>query len=240
MSAENLACPNCGAPASSDSSKCTHCNARLATVACSGCFGMMFLGAKFCSHCGAKAARVESDAVKSCLCPRCQVSTRAVVIGGVDLRECARCEGLWVDRDTLEKVYSNKEQQTGILGVAAPWKNASASSLEKVRYLPCPECRQLMLRVNFARCSSVIVDVCKAHGTWFDKDELRRVVEFIQAGGMEKSRQRELDDLEAQRSRLESIQAMGPTAISDPASEKPPTLVDVVGALANAVSKLLR
>jgi hypothetical protein len=46
----------------------------------------------------------------------------------------------------------------------------------------------------------VIVDVCKTHGTWFDADELRRVVEFVQHGGMEKlkklqgeERRRELD-----------------------------------------------
>ena len=35
-----------------------------------------------------------------------------------------------------------------------------------------------MNRVNLARCSGVIVDICRAHGTWFDREELSRIVEF--------------------------------------------------------------
>ena len=45
-----------------------------------------------------------------------------------------------------------------------------------------------MNRVNFARCSGVIVDICKQHGTWFDRDELSRIVEFIHGGGLNASR----------------------------------------------------
>ena len=59
-----------------------------------------------------------------------------------------------------------------------------------------------MNRVNFARCSGVVVDVCKAHGTWFDRDELRRIVEFIRAGGLEQARAFELDQLERERRAL--------------------------------------
>jgi Zn-finger nucleic acid-binding protein len=59
-----------------------------------------------------------------------------------------------------------------------------------------------MNRVNFAQCSSVIVDVCRAHGTWFDRDELRRIVEFIRAGGLEKAKARENASLEEERRRL--------------------------------------
>src|SRR2546423_4431506 len=53
-----------------------------------------------------------------------------------------------------------------------------------------------------AHCSAVIVDVCAKHGTWFDKDELRRIVEFIRSGGLEKARTREIEELERQRRQL--------------------------------------
>jgi hypothetical protein len=53
-----------------------------------------------------------------------------------------------------------------------------------------------MNRVNFANCSQVIVDVCRGHGTWFDKDELRRIVGFIRGGGLEAARAREMAELE--------------------------------------------
>jgi Zn-finger nucleic acid-binding protein len=61
-----------------------------------------------------------------------------------------------------------------------------------------------MNRVNFAHCSHVIVDVCKAHGTWFDKDELRRTVEFIRAGGLEKARDQELQQIKDEQWKLEA------------------------------------
>ncbi len=56
-----------------------------------------------------------------------------------------------------------------------------------------------MNRVNFAHCSHVIVNVCSKHGTWFDRDELRRIVEFIQAGGLMEARAQEIADLERQQ-----------------------------------------
>ena len=46
-------------------------------------------------------------------------------------------------------------------------------------------------RINFAKCSGVIVDVCKGHGTWFDRDELTRIVEFIRGGGLDAARAKE-------------------------------------------------
>jgi hypothetical protein len=42
----------------------------------------------------------------------------------------------------------------------------------------------------------VIVNDCNQHGTWFDKDQLRRVVEFIRAGGIDKERARQVEELE--------------------------------------------
>jgi hypothetical protein len=51
-----------------------------------------------------------------------------------------------------------------------------------------------------------VVDVCRDHGTWFDADELRRIVEFIRAGGVETARERERVHLEAERRRLEAKQ----------------------------------
>ena len=195
----------CGAPAASESTRCEHCRAPLATIACPQCFGMMFVGAKYCSHCGAKADRREkADAVLE-VCPRCRVNTQAVILGQTELRECPRCEGIWADTESLQEICTDRERQAAVLGVAAAVSPAEGRSLEKITYLPCPVCRQLMHRVNFARCSNVIVDVCKPHGTWFDKDELRRIVEFIQAGGFDKARAHEIAELERKRCHLEAV-----------------------------------
>lgn len=203
MPAQTLNCPMCGAPAASDATACEHCGARLATVACPSCFGMIFLGAKFCSHCGAKVNRTEVSADEAEICPRCRTGLNSVALGKTTVRECPKCEGLWVDTDSFNQICADREQQAVILGVATALPTDGEQNLEVVRYLPCPVCGELMHRVNFARCSHVIVDVCRPHGTWFDKDELRRIVEFIRAGGMEQARLREINEMERQRRALE-------------------------------------
>jgi Zn-finger nucleic acid-binding protein len=63
-----------------------------------------------------------------------------------------------------------------------------------------------MNRVNFARCSGVVVDVCKGHGTWFDRNELQRIIDFIRGGGLNLSRSREKRELEEERQRLRQEQ----------------------------------
>jgi len=176
---------------------------------------MIFQGAKFCSHCGAAVARTEVADTKPKLCPRCRVAMDSVVVGNSPLHECPRCEGLWADVTTISQIYTNREKQSAVLGTAAPLKTDLTGEPEKVRYLPCPVCNQFMNRVNFANCSHVVVDVCKPHGTWFDKDELRRIVEFIRAGGMDKARAMQIQDLEEQRRRLEAARS-APTPAPSP------------------------
>jgi Zn-finger nucleic acid-binding protein len=171
---------------------------------------MMFLGAKFCSHCGASAARAVAALATPERCPRCRVDMKAVVIGDADLRECPKCEGLWSDKDTLQQIYTDREKQAAVLGMPQVLKMDLTGNVEQnIRYVPCPVCKALMNRVNFSRCSHVIVDVCAKHGTWFDKDELRRVVEFIRAGGMDRARSMEMDELERRRRQLDAARASG-------------------------------
>lgn len=201
MAAATLNCPMCGASASTESSKCDHCGARLATIACPVCFGMMFLGAKYCSHCGAAARRLEKE-VSELQCPRCQASLNATLIGDTELLECPKCEGLWADSEALGRIQNDRERQAAVLGSAGPLPEAAGVTDLSVRYIPCPVCQHLMNRINFAHCSNVIVDVCKSHGTWLDCDELRRIVEFIRAGGLERSRQKEMTELEQQRRQI--------------------------------------
>lgn len=131
----------------------------------------------------------------------------AISVGRENLRECARCGGLWVDVAAFEQICNEREQQAAVLGAAAlvP-KGAATVEPNKVRYVPCPECGQLMNRVNFARCSGVVVDVCKGHGTWFDRNELQRIIDFIRGGGLTVSRSREKRELEEERQRLRQEQ----------------------------------
>ena len=127
-------------------------------------------------------------------------------IGSATVLECERCLGLWLDVASFEKICADREQQSAVLGAAAHAGASAPHETSKVNYVPCPECSQLMNRINFSRCSGVIVDICKQHGTWFDRDELSRIVEFIHGGGLNASRAKEKIEIAEQREQLRQEQ----------------------------------
>ena len=61
-----------------------------------------------------------------------------------------------------------------------------------------------MNRVNFGRLSGTVVDVCRGHGTFLDAGELHAIATFIEAGGIDRMRQREIEDLKDERRRLQA------------------------------------
>jgi Zn-finger nucleic acid-binding protein len=167
---------------------------------------MMFMGSKHCPRCGAAAAVPEVKDAKDRNCPRCRNEMALVTIGATAVLECERCLGLWLDVNSFEKICADREQQSAVLGAASHAPVSAGHETSKVNYVPCPECSQLMNRLNFARCSGVIVDVCKKHGTWFDRDELSRIVEFISDGGLNASRAKEKIEIAEQRDQLRQEQ----------------------------------
>lgn len=170
---------------------------------------MMFIGSKHCPHCGAAAAQATAGELPVLKCPRCRVDMSSITLGSMAMRECQKCVGLWVDVAAFEKICADREEQSAVLGTASPAPSHQVpSDTEKIRYVPCPQCAQLMNRINFARCSGVIVDICKGHGTWFDRDELSGIVQFIRSGGLEISRQKEKNEIEFQRDQLRAEQLM--------------------------------
>jgi Zn-finger nucleic acid-binding protein len=210
----------CGAAATNaDVTHCSYCNSRLATRSCPRCFGMMYRESRHCPRCGESAARSRAYATEEAgiNCPRCRVALGKILVGKTPLRECDLCDGLWVDMASFEQICADREQRSAVLGAAnfaAARKNVSAPGI--VRYVPCPECGQLMNRVNFARCSGVVVDVCKGHGTWFDRDELTLIVEFIRDGGLDEARSREKAQLEEASRRLQLEQLAAARANRNP------------------------
>ena len=72
-----------------------------------------------------------------------------------------------------------------------------------VKYRPCVRCGKMMNRMNFGQVSGTVVDVCRGHGTFLDTGELHAIVTFIRGGGLERARQRRLEELKEEERRLE-------------------------------------
>jgi Zn-finger nucleic acid-binding protein len=205
MQIEALNCPNCGAGVFSDAVQCKFCKSRLKTMACLKCLGLMFQGSRHCSKCGADAVATEVISEdKLGECPRCKAGLSLLRIGDIGLRECQRCEGVWSDAITFENICADRESHAMVM----QWSGTKHENLQKtaIQYVPCPECKKLMNRNNFARSSGVIIDICKAHGVWFDAEELPRIVEFIHAGGLERNRQKEKMQIAEDRRDLQQKQ----------------------------------
>jgi Zn-finger nucleic acid-binding protein len=113
------------------------------------------------------------------LCPRC---TRALDDASADL-VCAACGGVFVTHAELAvRIDSARPQPPP----AVHPRHASSRPPEPtVRYARCPSCTGIMTRMNFGRSSGIVVDVCREHGTWFDRDELESALRFVRDGGLE-------------------------------------------------------
>jgi Zn-finger nucleic acid-binding protein len=169
---------------------------RLDSVRCQKCFSLQPPGTFECVRCKRSLDLEPLLDATDAPCPRCKHPLESLPGIGARVHECPRCGGIFVPRDTLAEILCDAE-----ISGALPPDGSARRSIEpgEVRYVPCPLCHATMNRVNFGKVSGVIVDVCKAHGTWFDAGELTRVVAFAGAGGLAKTREREREEKQAER-----------------------------------------
>jgi len=201
--AEAFNCPNCGAAATHDSSSCIYCGSSIAARMCPSCFGSVAIGMKHCPLCGA-VVPVSTPKKKSDLkCPICETELVQTTIGQHSLHECVQCGGLWIDKNSFQEICTLEEEQEAILQFRSEESPSPGKKKFKRKrtYVPCPECGKLMNHKNFSRCSGIILDWCRDHGSWFDRRELQQIVAFIRDGGLRKARERERRDLRVDKAR---------------------------------------
>ena len=191
MQAATLNCQSCGGAVGADDVRCPYCGSQLATLACPRCFAMVSVHAGHCSRCGAAIQRGDATAT-ALACPACKGALVSTAVGPAALDQCHACGGVWVGQGNFEDMAADRAERGQVLGALPGAPSAKVVAAGEVRYRPCPQCGKLMNRSNYARISGVVLDVCKDHGLWFDRDELRQVLAFIEAGGLEKSRQRQV------------------------------------------------
>lgn len=133
--------------------------------------------------------------------------------GPLLIADCAACFGMWLGRETVERLIASHADDAILLALA-PGVGARSGArvktvgMTEVRYRACPHCATIMNRVNYARISGIVLDVCKQHGTWFDAHELPSLLEFVRRGGLDVARSREATALADERRRLERERMM--------------------------------
>jgi Zn-finger nucleic acid-binding protein len=200
-------CPNCGGDVTEAARQCGYCRASLATVRCHHCYAMNGASALHCAGCGRELGLEPVGGDDERPCPKCSTALVAFSGTGGVLLDCASCGGQFVEHELLASLLESRE----VTGLAVERRVRRAPlGLGAVRYVPCPECRQLMNRKNFGGASGVVVDVCSAHGTWFDEAELPRVLAFVESGGLALARRHARERLD-DRARAERLSAPLPS-----------------------------
>jgi Zn-finger nucleic acid-binding protein len=199
-------CPNCGAAVESDSVVCVYCGSSVAARICPSCFGSVCSTMKHCPRCGTELPDpevIERDGALAC--PLCETGMALISARRYKLRECLECGGLWIDKNSFQDICRIEEERESTIPFRYRDDSESAGTGGKKRkraYIPCPECGKLMNHKSFTRGSGIVLDWCRDHGSWFDRQELQQVIAFIRNGGLEKSRERERLYLEGEKARL--------------------------------------
>ncbi len=207
--AEVRRCPVCGAPVAAGARSCDFCSAPLSTVRCAGCFALNPAESLHCAGCGHKLGLEPLARPVALGCPRCQAPFHGFGAGSGTLCECERCGGQFVEHALLAELLERRELHRSVQRALPPRQNPLNAP---VRYLKCPACSALMNRNNFGGTSGIVVDVCPRHGVWFDPGELPRILEFVQAGGLERARERQA----LEKKRAEREQRLQSRSLAEP------------------------
>jgi len=240
MGAATFRCPSCGAAVGEEDVQCPYCRSQLATVACPSCFGMVSLRARHCSHCGTEIRTLE-HAPSDHSCPDCRIPLAATQVGGLEVEQCHRCGGLWLPIQLFERIAADRETRGGVLGALPGGPSKGEIRETVVRYRPCPQCGNMMNRTNYGRISGVVLDTCKHHGLWFDRDELRRVLAFIEGGGLDRSRERQIKELEEKKREANFAPTPAIAGWSEaPTRSSGPGLLDLLDAVEGLIQRVRR
>ncbi|MDD5508594.1 MAG: zf-TFIIB domain-containing protein [Bacteroidales bacterium] len=105
-------------------------------------------------------------------CPHCKSKMIVLELKQVEIDYCSQCEGIWLDTGEMELLLESLEKRDLLL---VSFRLDPLSTEKKLR---CPICRKKMQKAMAGLDSAILIDKChRGHGLWFDKGELRQIVE---------------------------------------------------------------
>ena len=119
-------------------------------------------------------------------CPKCHGNLIAELSGSVEVGVCSEGCGTWVDIHQEKAFWDLKPEVFTVDEMLQFRKNYEGLGPQgPLRYINCPVCKQLMNRKVWGSYSGVFIDRCQAHETWYGKEEVEKIREYIQKGGVE-------------------------------------------------------
>lgn len=106
-------------------------------------------------------------------CPVCKNAMITLELSEVEIDYCTGCDGIWLDAGELELLLGGSCKAEKLIN---SFEEHSGSS-EVIR--KCPICRKKMQKIAVrASHPEPLIDKCaKGHGLWFDKGELKNILD---------------------------------------------------------------
>lgn len=118
-------------------------------------------------------------------CPNCKVALHQKSIHGVEIEECAKCEGIWFEDDELRQVKDKIDSDLNwmdfdILKHPEKFKPTAQRT-------DCPNCSKSMDVLDYDD-TQVEIDYCApCKGVWLEKNELERIIQALEQELLSKS-----------------------------------------------------
>ena len=111
------------------------------------------------------------------ICPVCKEPMVVLELEQIETDYCTGCEGIWLDAGELELLL---ESESGRIKLLDSLKEDPEHPEKEYK---CPICSKKMVKVLAGANKEVLIDKCiKDHGLWFDKGELKAVIELSSDG----------------------------------------------------------
>jgi Zn-finger nucleic acid-binding protein len=107
------------------------------------------------------------------LCPVCKESMLILELDEIEIDFCTGCDGIWLDTGELELLFDTEAERNNLVDSLHEYPDHPEKQYR------CPICSKKMVKVYVGDEKEIIIDKCKKdHGLWFDKGELKTVIEF--------------------------------------------------------------
>lgn len=119
---------------------------------------------------------------------------KRVYENAVEVDACHVCNGVWLDKNELEKIQDiklndYKKELTRMPDLIG--KSILMSKSKDKPLVACPKCDREMERREYGYCSQIYIDSCiNGHGVWLDADELKDLEVFYERSRIETANMR--------------------------------------------------
>jgi len=118
-------------------------------------------------------------------CSTCNIELQKRNINGIEVDECAQCEGIWFEGDELRQVKDKIDADLNWMDFEI-WEHP-----EKFKAMAkehnCPSCGDQMVSLDYDN-TNIEIEYCpKCKGVWLDKDKLQNIIDALEKEILNKS-----------------------------------------------------